>query len=278
MQALAFGDSARFSRGFAGGLAGAHTMRLANARFNQSGHFFWDRRAPSLEAQVVQPIQNVVEMGFDATHGGLAAALARVATAPYYARLFKLAFGDTVVSAERVQSALAQYVRSIVSVQSRWDVAAAAAGAVPPFNQPLPGFTPQENQGLQLFMLPPNAGGTGCAGCHVPPTFSLAADSRSNGLDAGETTVFRSPSLRTIDMGTRYMHDGRFATLEAVVDFYDSGVQAGPALDQRLRVPSGGPRVLNLSAAQKAALVAFLRTLVDTSVTTDARFSDPFRR
>ena len=79
-------------------------------------------------------------------------------------------------------------------------------------------------------------------------------------------------------MGNRYMHDGRFATLEEVVAFYSDSVRAGPALDNRLRTPGGAPRRLNLGAVQKAALVAFLRTLVDSSAVRDPRFSDPFRR
>lgn len=279
VQALAFGDTARFSLGFEGvGRTGAHAMRLANARFNENGLQFWDRRAPSLEAQVIAPIQDATEMGFDAANGGLPAALAKVAAAPYYKRLFRLAFGDTAVTQDRVQRALAQYVRSIVSTRSRWDLAVAAAAAGPPFVQALPGLTAEENLGAQLFMQPPPQGGAGCAGCHVPPTFSLAGNSRSNGLDAGETRIFRSPSLKTVGMGTRYMHDGRFATLEEVVDFYDAGVQDGPALDDRLRGPGGAPRRLNLSAAQKAALVAFMRALRDSALIADPRFADPFRR
>lgn len=278
-QSIAFGDSAQFSLGFDGvGRAMAHTMRLANARFNQSGEYFWDRRAPNLQAQVIQPIQNSVEMGFDASHGGLAAATAKVSAAPFYARLFTLAFGNAGVTPDRVQRALAQYVRSIVSVQSRWDVAVAASGGGAPFQQPMPGFTATESRGQQLFLMPPQANGLGCAGCHVPPSFSIDANSRSNGLDAGETRIFRSPSLKTIGMGNRYMHDGRFATLEEVVEFYNSAVQTGPALDPRLANPNGTPRRLNLSAADKAAVVAFLRTLRDSSVVTDPRFRDPFRR
>jgi cytochrome c peroxidase len=253
-------------------------MRLVNARFNESGQYFWDRRAPSLSAQVIEPIQDAVEMGFDASHGGLAAAIAKVSAVPFYARLFTMAFGDAPVTQDRVQRALAQYVRSIVSVRSRWDVAVAASGGGAPFLQPMPGFTAAESRGQQLFFLPPQQNGLGCAGCHVAPSFSLEANSRSNGLDAGETRIFRSPSLKTVGMGNRYMHDGRFATLEEVVEFYDSGVQDGPALDSRLATPNGTPRRLNLSAADKAALAAFMRTLRDSSLTTDPRFGDPFRR
>jgi cytochrome c peroxidase len=112
----------------------------------------------------------------------------------------------------------------------------------------------------------------------VPPTFSLAANALGNGLDAGETTVFKSPSLKNVAVSGPYMHDGRFATLAQVVDFYATGVQAGPALDNRLRVQNGQPaRLNNLSSADRAALVAFMATLTDTPLTGDARFASPFR-
>ena len=90
------------------------------------------------------------------------------------------------------------------------------------------------------------------------------------------------PSLRNIELTAPYMHDGRFATLEQVVEFYNSGVVAHPNLSPPLRIPPGNPgagqpRRLNLTNQQKAALIAFLRTLTDTSVTTDEKFQDPFR-
>ena len=114
--------------------------------------------------------------------------------------------------------------------------------------------------------------------CHVPPTFALTANSRSNGLDAGETRIFKSPSLKGVAVTGPYMHDGRLATLEAVVEHYSSGVQDGPALDIRLRGPGGTPLHLQLSGADKAALVAFMRTLTDNTLSADSRFSDPFKR
>ena len=283
-QTVAFGDTARFSRGFEGTPTSAHSMRLVNMRFNENGRAFWDRRAATLEAQSTQPIQDPGEMGFDAAHGGIVAALAQLRERPYYAPLFRMAFGDSVITEDRVQRALAQYVRSIVSTTSRWDLAAAPvftlANPQGSLNGPFPALTPEENQGKQLFQ------GSGCASCHVPPSFSLSAISRSNGLDAGETRIFRSPSLKQIGRSGRFMHDGRFATLEQVVEFYDSGIQAGPALDIRLMAPpltpggppSGIPRRFGFTADQRAAIVAFLRTLTDETLAVDARFSDPFRR
>jgi cytochrome c peroxidase len=280
-QSLAFGDSSQFSVGYEGGLTGAHSMRLTNARFNESGRYFWNKRALSLEAQTTEPVKDSVEMGFDAEHGGITVMLARLQELSYYPPLFRLAFGTDVITEARVQRALAQYVRSILATNSKWDVGFAqvdAAPGAPNLATPLPNFTAQEQRGQALFTLPPNAGGAGCQGCHVAPSFSLAANSLSNGLDAGNSVVFRSPSLKNVARSRRFMHDGRFTTLEQVIEFYDSGVQAGPATDQRLLMPGGAPRRLNLSGADKEALVAFLRTLNEQSVGTDTRFSDPFKR
>ena len=121
-----------------------------------------------------------------------------------------------------------------------------------------------------------NAGGAGCSACHVPPTYALAANSRSNGLDAGETTLFKAPSLKNIGRSSFFMHDGRFTTLAQVIDHYDNGIQPGPALDNRLTQGNGQPQRLNLSQTDKQALVDFLLTLNDDTLVTDPRFSDPF--
>jgi cytochrome c peroxidase len=282
-QATGFDDNVRFSAGFQGGtFTTAHAMRLGNARYYRPGTMFWDKRAASVEAQASQPIQNAIEMGFTAANGGIPALLTKMRATTYYADLFTFAFGDSAISEARVQFALAQFERAMISSASRWDTAYAgvfsATGPNRNLNVDLPGFTAEENRGRQLFMTAPGAaGGAGCSGCHVPPTFALNANSDSNGLDAGETILFKSPSLKNAALSVAFMHDGRFSTLDQLVEHYNSGVQAGPALDNRLRGPGGAPQRLNLSAADKAALVAFMRTLTDTALTTDARFSSPFR-
>ena len=110
----------------------------------------------------------------------------------------------------------------------------------------------------------------------------MADAARNNGLDATVIDVgagngrFKSPSLRNIAVSAPYMHDGRFATLAEVVDHYDHGVQDSPNLAPQLRNPDGTVRRLNLTAAQKAALIAFLGTLTDNALLTDPKFSDPF--
>lgn len=293
-QADGFSDPDRFSTGFEGGLTGRNSMGLSDARFYANGHFFWDERADTLEDQVLMPIQNEVEMGLT-----LAELEARVQAQPYYPVLFEQAFGDPTIDRDRIARALAQYVRAIVSYRAPYDEGIAAAGNP---GAAFPNYSAQENEGKAIFFGPAGR----CAPCHVgqpgpppPPgaplpntaVFLMTAPA-NNGLDAGPTTdegvgdvtgdpmqagVFKSSSLRNIELTAPYMHDGRFDTLEEVVEHYDNGVQPHPNLDPRLRTPGGQPQQLNLTDPQKAALVAFLRTLTDDALIEDERFVDPFR-
>ena len=257
---LAFGDTPPLSVGFAGGLTARHTPALTNARFYRRGRFFWDERAATLEEQVLGPIQSPVEMGL--TLENLAA---KVAATAYYPPRFRAAFGSDGVTSDRVARALAQYVRALVSVNAKYDRALAGAATL----------TAQERQGEALFRT------SGCASCHT--TVSQVSDSVHNvGLDATDTDVgagrgaFKAPSLRNVAARAPYMHDGRFATLAQVVDFFDAGVQPNPNLDPRLRDADGRPRRLGLTSAQKAAMVAFLHTLTDSTFLTAPRFANPF--
>lgn len=283
-QTAGFGDRTRFSAGFSGvAFTSAHGMRIGNVRYYRPGSMFWDKRAATLEAQATQPIQNEIEMGWTAAAGGIPALINKMSSTSYYADLFTLAFGDAAVTESRIQTALAQFERAMVSAGSKWDSGYASVfSATAPnrnLNVDLPNFTTEENRGRLLFMNSRANGGLDCAACHVPPTFALAANSDSNGLDAGETRIFKSPSLKNVAAGGPYMHDGRFSTLEEVVEHYNSGVRVGPALDNRLRVGQGAqPRQLNLSPQDKAALVAFLRTLDDASFLNDSKFGNPFKQ
>ena len=277
-----FTDPMRFSNGISSAATTeAHAMRLGNLRYWQPGTTFWDRRAASVEAQASHPIHSLVEMGWGGAAGDFDDLIRKLGATSYYPELFAWAFGTPTITEPRMQQALAQFVRAMVSNSSRWDTGYAQVFAPDAPNRALdvdlPNFTREENRGRHLFMTPVAHGGAGCSACHLPPTFALAADSRSNGLDPGETRLFKAPSLRSVGLTGPYMHDGRFATLGEVVEFYDHGVQEGPALDPRLR-QGAGPQRLNLTATDRAALVAFLMTLNDAALTTDARFSDPFRR
>ena len=290
-QTHAFADPAKLSVGFAGGHTSRNAMAVTDARFYRPGRFFWDERAATLEDQVLMPIQNATEMGLT-----LDELVARVGAAAYYPPLFERAFGDGTVSADRIARALAQFSRTLVSYRSRYDVAVAATGDV---RMPLPGFTPEEELGKQLFL-----GRAGCGGCHLfngPPQPGPLRNQAiffidiptNNGLDAttdvadngvgGQTAIardlgrFKSPSLRNVALTAPYMHDGRLATLADVVEHYRHGVVAHPNLDPRLRIPGGAPRNVDLTDAEAAALVAFMGTLTDEPLTVDPWFTDPFR-
>ncbi len=274
----AFSDPRIKSTGHAGGLTGRHSMSLVNARYYANRRFFWDERAATLEDQVLRPIQDTVEMGLT-----LDQLLARVREQAYYPVLLTKAFGDTAVTSDRLSRALAQYVRSMVSYQSKYDIGRAQVAAT---GDPFPNFTMQENMGKGIFNGPAT-----CATCHGTDAH-IAPGPRSNGLDATTTDAgvggssaipnqlgqFKSPSLRNIALNAPYMHDGRFTTLEQVIEHYNSGVQDHPNLSPPLRTPGGTPIRLNLSVGQKAALLAFLHTLSDNSFATDPKFQDPFVR
>ena len=264
-----FSDPRQFSIGFLGGETGRNSMGLTNAKYYERGHFFWDERSKTLEEQVLEPIQNEVEMGLT-----LAELVAKVSAERYYAELFTSAFGDAVVNSERIALALAQFIRSIISTESKFDL-----GRSSNFSN----FSPEENQGRRIF----NGQGR-CDNCHGTDNF-VPDNVFNNGLenpytDPGIGAItrrqqdlgkFKVPSLRNIALTGPYMHDGRFTTLEQVVEFYDSQVVNHPNLAPQLR-NNNRPIRLNLSEAEKRALVAFLHTLTDPNLATDPKYSDPF--
>lgn len=281
-QAAAFSDPVVKSTGFNGGLTGRNSMSLINAKYYTNGRFFWDQRAATLEAQTLIPVQDMVEMGMTLTE-----LETRLKTLPYYPVLFSKAFGDENITSNRIALALSQFVRSIISYQSKYDAGRAAfTGPPPPPDQAFANFTPQENRGKEIFLGPIG----GCAPCHGSETFTAPLE-KNNGLDmmtvdrgfgavtntVANDALFKVTTLRNVEMTAPYMHDGRFATLEQVVEHYSSGVQNHPNLSPQLRLPNGNPRQANLSAADKAALVAFLKTLTDVTVTTDVKFANPFK-
>jgi cytochrome c peroxidase len=273
VQKHAFVDPKRASKGFDGKLTDRHAMNLVNLRYYARGRFFWDERARTLEEAVLVPVQSKIEMGHDLTR--LAAVLA---ADKQYPELFKKAFGDEKITAERTGKALAQFLRSMVSYQSKFDQGLAKAASV---RDDFPNYTVQENRGKALFM-------NNCSVCHLPtPDVNfLMLSPANNGVDEdyktadggiGDVTLngrqlgeFKSPSLRNVERTAPYMHDGRFDTLEKVIDHYGKEVKPHPNLDPRMRR-------LNFTDTEKAALLAFLKTLTDEKFLTDPKFSDPFQ-
>jgi cytochrome c peroxidase len=273
LQKNAFADPARFSKGFEGKLVDRHAMPLGNLRFYGPGRFFWDERAPTLEAQVLMPIQSKVEMGMI-----LDRLMDVLSKDEHYPKLFKQAFGTDEITKERTARALAQFLRSMVSYRSKYDVGRAKVDSV---RDDFPNFTSQENQGKNTFL-------NRCATCHKPggqDAHFFMTRPLNNRLDVdfrktdggvgaltlrpGEMGLFKSPSLRNVEFTAPYMHDGRFPTLEKVIEHYAQGVKNHPNLDGRAR--RGG-----INPGQRAALVAFLKTLSDREFITDPKYSDPF--
>ncbi len=264
-----FSTPERFSAGVNGALSDRHSMALANGTFYEPGRFLWDESQPTLEAQVLVPIQNPNELGQD-----LASLNTKLADTSFYGQLFTDAFGSPNVTSDRISKALAQFVRSMVSFDAKYDSIFDEQGQADPSQ-----LSAEELHGMQIF------NGTGrCASCHETNA-QITDEPHNNGLDAttvdpgaGDAT-FKVASLRNVEVRGALMHDGRFTTLEQVVDFYSSNIQDHPQLDFRLRRnfdPNEGPVQFNFDESEKSALVAFLKTLTDWNFLNSPLFSDPF--
>ena len=282
-QTRAFADTAVASTGV-NGTTGRHAMRLINSRFGTETRFFWDERATSLENQTTQPIKDHTEMGFSGTSGdpSFTDLIAKLFAIPEYRVLFTMTYGNAAIDELKIQKALAQFVRSIQSFDSKYDIGRAV---VLNDGQPFPNFTANENAGKQLFLGAPIQGGAGCAGCHRPPEFDIDPNSRNNGITVSinggtDLTNTRSPSLRDLvgpngESNGGLMHNGAL-TLNLVVNHYNAIPADNPNLDPRLRRPGGQVQNLGLTQIQRNNLVAFLRTLSGTSVYSAEKWSNPF--
>lgn len=275
-QEAGFADPRRFSKGFGGKVTPRNSMAIVNPGLNN--HLFWDSRANGVSDLVLQPVQNHIEMGMEK----LDMLEQKIARVEYYPELFQKAFGDSQITRDRIASALSQFLCSMVTTKTRFD-----QGVAVNFDN----YTTLEKMGKDLFF----SERTQCSGCHSGVNFAapdfpggeygapevkgsanigLDLSYKDNGLGNGK---FRIPSLRNIELTSPYMHDGRFATLEEVVNHYNSGIQAHNHLDAKLKGNDGLPRRMNLSSMEKQALIAFLKTLTDRTITQDPKFSSPFK-
>jgi cytochrome c peroxidase len=229
--------------------------------------FMYDGAANHLDLQPIIPLTSEIEM-----NGDLTAILAMMKADKEYQNLFKASFTDGAVSIENMLKALSQFMVMLTSSNSKFDhYRRNEAGGE---------LTIDESAGYALFQ-------TKCASCHA--TDLQTDDSfRNNGLainplinDVGRYRVteqvqdyykFKVPSLRNVEKSSPYMHDGRFGTLEAVLDHYSSGVNASLTLDPILQ--KDGKIGIAISAKEKLQLIAFLKTLTDNQYLTDKRFSE----
>lgn len=292
-QANAFSDPNVASTGV-NGTTGRHSMRLINTRFSVESKFFWDERAANLETQTTMPIKDHGEMGFSGANGDqpFSFLVAKLNAIGYYKELFTFVYGSEEVTENRIQLALAQFIRSIQSFDSKYDTGRAlAANDAQPFSN----FTAQENNGKNLFLTPPvfntlgvrTSGGLGCAGCHAPPEFDIDPNTKNNGIIGSingglDVTNTRAPSLRDLVKldGTPngpMMHTGVITTLQTAIGHYGTiNIAAGNNnLDPRL-TPNGFGQQLNLNATEVNSVIAFIKTLSGSSVYTDVKWSSPF--
>ncbi len=296
IQANAFSDDAVASDGV-NGTTTRHSMRLINSRFSNERKFFWDERAATLELQTSDPIKNHIEMGFSGTSGdgSITTLISKLQGIGYYKELFKYVYGSEEITESKLQLALAQFIRSIQSFDSKYD---AGRSVVQNDNQSFPNFTAQENQGKNLFLTPPvfdgsgvrNSGGFGCAACHAAPEFDIDPNTKNNGIigvlngTGIDITNTKAPSLRDLVNANGIpngpmMHTGGLVTLQNVIGHYGS-INLAPRntnLDPRL-APNGFGQQLNFQPGEVNALIAFIKTLTGSNVYSDPKWSSPFKQ
>lgn len=270
-----FSDQQQKSKGVRGERGNRSAMPLHNVGYYYKG-LFWDGRAATLEAQVHFPIVDPLE--FDHSWESVIDRLQNHSKYPVY---FQAAFGQKEISKDLVTKALAQFERTLISSNSTYDQVVAGGNS----------FTASENRGFQIFFdmdpakkLPHSE----CGHCHIDPLFT-DLKFHNNGIeeiksledfqDLGRGGVsrnkydngkFRTPSLRNVALTAPYMHDGRFTTLNEVLDHYVSG---GHLADNA----SPNVRKLNFTEQDKQDLIAFLHTLTDSSFIQNPAYGNPFQ-
>jgi cytochrome c peroxidase len=279
-QDKAFADGKQFSTGFEGKITTRNSMAIINPI--SQNNLFWDSRSKTLHDLSLQPVQNHIEMGME----NLDRLVAKLEATDYYADLFNKAYGSPEITSEKVAKSISQFVGSITSNRSRFD-----AGQ----NNNFSNFNELETLGMKIF----NGKGQ-CSTCHGGSNMAaqdgpgdpyggsmngsddlqgatnigLELVYKDNGLENGK---FRIPSLRNIELTGPYMHDGRFKSLEEVINHYSEGIKPHKDLDVKFKDNNGKVKLLNLTSIEKKALEAFLKTLTDKEMTQNPKWSNPFQ-
>lgn len=279
-QEFAFSDGGNAtSRGIHGEFGAVNTPAIVNPGWSTT--FFWNGRAPSLEKQALAPVPNPIEMDLEWN-----VAIERLEMHADYPQLFLGAFGSSDIDSNLVTDAIAQFERTMISIDSRWDKSQRGELSL----------TADEIAGEVLY----NREDRGdCFHCHgLGPIFDNSVVPAgplvfaNNGLDSSpdagrfdstqmesDRGKFKVPTLRNIAMTAPYMHDGRFATLDEVVRFYNTGMHAdSPNMDVKLRGNALAREAATLpvwTETEISQFVAFLESLTDSSFLTRAELSDP---
>lgn len=275
----AFSDPNQFSAGVNGTLGDRNAMALINMGWNTA--FFWDGRAKTLEEQILQPVENPIEM-----HESWPNVVAKLNSDVNYRNMFFKAFSTTEITKEYAAKAIAQFIRTMISGESKYDVMykfqngfTLSAGD----QDILATVTPSEWAGYDLFK---SLNGADCFHCHNGPLMQVMKFS-NNGLDATFTDLgrgaitgnsndngkFKVPTLRNIALSAPYMHDGRFTTLDQVINQYSHGVQMSSTIDPLIEYATQGG--VQLDDQEKDLVKQFLMTLTDYNFINNPDFREP---
>ena len=283
-QLLAFADDVAFSEGFDGELSFRNSLPLGNTVGFETAYggssfgralFGWDEANRDISSQSEAAITSSVEMGMH----DMNALVTKLRTDEVYKVLFKKAFGTSTIHKEDLLLSLDKFINSIVSNNSKFDeeVLNNRGQSISQLDIPFKGYTDSENRGKALY-------NSNCASCHSMDHTRTTLATANNGLDLeysdkgrynvtsdlSDRGVFKIPFLRNIELTAPYMHDGRFETLEEVVEHYATGIKnhenKHPLLDE-----------IKVTSEDKADLVAYLKTLTDPELTSDLKWSDPFK-
>lgn len=268
-QGAGFSDPNQFSLGIDGSIGTRQAMPIINLVW--ASDFFWDGRAFSLEHQALQPVTNPIEMKETWTN-----AVSELKMDTTYNAMFYDAFGTYNYDSTHVVKAIAQFERVLISGgETRFDK----------FLRNEIVFTPSEISGFQIYQSEVGD----CFHCHGLSGLLTDNDFHNNGLDSiqdqtdigrmavtgnpNDRAKFKTPTLRNIEFTAPYMHDGRFATLEEVIDFYSEGLHPSPTVDPLMKkINQGG---IQLTPIQKTDLINFLKTMSDPDFLTNPAFDKP---
>ncbi len=241
----------------------------------QGGGFFWDGRESNLRSLFTRPITNHIEMGIT----DMNEVVEKIKRQPHYSTLFQNAYGTPEVNVTKMADAVATFMESIQSNNSKFDRFL--------MNSPNP-MSAEEQDGYNLFF-----GTYNCASCHNPfPGPYLTDVPKDIGLEnnpvdlgfggitgkADQMGKFKTPNLKNVALTAPYMHDGRFETLDEVLEHYSTGIKSSVNLDPSLKDQYGNPKKMNITEKDKKSLKAFLNALTDYALVTDVKFSDPFKQ
>lgn len=267
-----FVDSDRFSTGINGELGNRNSMPIYNVAWNINNKFFWDGRAISVEDQALGPVENPIEM-----NNTWESAVATLQATSNYPDLFLQAFNTSTITKELVVKAIAQFERTLISGNSRFDQYLLGDESA---------LTASEKNGFEIFMDDDRGD---CYHCHGSDANPLWTDNifHNNGLDSSfedlglgmvtgdplDNGLFKTPSLRNLAYTAPYMHDGRFETLDEVINHYSEGLVYSETIDPLMKnIAVGGA---HLTEPDKADLKAFLLSLSEPGFTTNPDFQNP---